>query len=1080
MSRIASCLLTLCALLGAVPVQAAALRADGLRCEYLENPLGIAVAQPRLTWGLASEAQGVVQAAYQILVASTAEKLAADQGDLWDTGKVDSRETALIPYGGKALGSRAQAHWKVRVWSKGEAEPSAWSAPALWTMGLLAPGDWSADWIGYDVADAAAPPVADSKVMDGTYWIWGTPGKFNESAPVGLSYFRRHFELPAGKKIAEAKLYGAADNLAEAVINGKKLENTNFGGFEGAKEADVAKLLQSGKNLLAMIANNTGDSANPAGLIASLVITLEDGQVIAVPSDGKWRVFAGADPGDWSNPTYDDAQWATAPETAPNGTAPWKKVSGPAPLNLPPPPYLRTEFQAGSGIKRATAYATALGVYELQINGQRVGENELAPGWQEFRKRVYYHTYDVTGLVRADGPNALGAILADGWYAGYIGFRLLTGMDRPREYYGGQPRLRVQLEIEYEDGRVERVVTNSDWKARYGPIRESDLLMGEVQDLRIDLGAWSSPRYDATAWQPVVAGGPQAEIAVQPHPGVPVREQENLPARSVNEIRPGVFIYDLGQNMVGRTRIRVHGKPGDVVQLRFAERLQDNGELYTTNYRKARCIDTFTLRGDAPEVLEPKFTFRGFQYVEISGVATPPAPGDVIGVVLNSDIVQSGTFECSEPLLNQLYHNIVWGQKGNYLEVPTDCPQRDERAGWTGDAQFFMPTAAYVSDVGAFFTKWLVDLIQDSQDKDGGFADIAPNLDLGHGTVAWGDAAMICTYYLYKYYGDTRVIADHYDNLVKGMDYLTRTSKKGIRTKLGYGDWLNKGGGAKDEVICTAYYAYLSGLMAEMAAVIGRDNDAAKYREQHQFVRDAFIDAFVAKDGKILDSSQTGYALAFTMDLLPKDRQAGAAKYFADEIKRFDMHLATGFIGTPRLLPALVNAGRRDIAYQLLLTKTYPSWLFQVTLGATTMWERWDGWTPDKGFQDPGMNSFNHYAFGAVGEFLFTDIGGIRNDSIGFRKVRIAPQPGGGLTWAKTSYDSIRGRIASNWKIEGERLTLEVTVPPNVDATVVVPTSDPKSITVSDPAHAQRNGDEPGGVAYTVGSGSYTFVSTLR
>ena len=1075
--------LWVCAVMAAIlsggAASAEGLAVGGLRCEYKVDPLGIEVAKPRLTWLLESDAQGAAQEAYQILVASTPELLAADKGDLWDSGKVESRETALVPYGGKALEARARCHWKVRAWEAGAKAPGAWSAPALWTMGLMGPEGWSAEWIGYDAPDPAAPAKAEEPVVfTKAFWIWGTPGKFQDNAPVGMNFFRKVVDLPQDKAIASAKLYLAADNSAEAYINGAKV-NGKADGFKNAAELDVTKKLTPGRNVIAVQAENSGDKANPAGMIAELVVAYADGSTLHIATDKTWKVAKANALGDWMRVDLDDSGWDNAPETVPNGSAPWGMLKGPGPLILPPPPYLRHEFAAKPGIKRATVYATALGLYELQINGQRVGEDVLTPGWTEFRKRVHYSTYDVTNLVKPDAQNCVGAILADGWYAGYIGFRLLVGMDRPRNYYGGEPRLRAQLEIEYDDGHIEKVVTNGDWKASYGPIREADLLMGEAQDLRLDNAGWSTPGYDAAAWQPVVTGT-DAKIAVEPHPGDPVRRQEELPAKTVKEIKPGVFIYDLGQNMVGHARVKAKGKAGDKVQLRFAERLENNGEMYTINYRKARCIDTFTLRGDQEETLEPKFTFRGFQYVEISGLQTPPAPGDVVGVVVNSDITQTGTFECSEPLLNQLFHNIVWGQKGNYLEVPTDCPQRDERAGWTGDAQFFIPTAAYIADVGAFFTKWLVDLVQDSQAADGGFADIAPNLDLGTGTVAWGDAAIICTYNIYKYYGDTRIIAQHYDNLNKGMDYLRKTSDNFIRKKLGYGDWLNKGGGAKDEVICTAYYAYLSGLMAEMGQAINRADDAARYRTQREQIKDAFIKAFVAPDGKILESSQTGYALAFTMDLLPEDRKAGAANYFAEEIKKFDMHLATGFIGTPRLLPGLVNAGKRDIAYQLLMTKTYPSWLFPVTLGATTMWERWDGWTPDKGFQDPGMNSFNHYAFGAVGEFLFTDVGGIRNDSVGFKEITIAPHPGGGLTYANTSYNSIRGKITSNWKIEGKTFTLEVVVPPNVTAKVRVPAADPSKVTNSDLAHAQPQAAEEGAAVFAVQPGRYTFGGEIE
>ncbi|MBI3118474.1 MAG: family 78 glycoside hydrolase catalytic domain, partial [Candidatus Hydrogenedentes bacterium] len=565
---------------------------------------------------------------------------------------------------------------------------------------------------------------------------------------------------------------------------------------------------------------------------------------------------------------------------------------------------------------------------------------------------------------------------------------------------------------------------------------------------------------------------------VQAHPGNAVEQFEEFPAQSMNEVQPGVYVYDLGQNMVGWARLKVKGEAGQRVQVRHAEMLQSDGSLYTVSLRKARAIDSYILSGHGAETLEPKFTFHGFRYVELTGLDKPPTPKDVVGVVLYSPLPQTGFFECSEPLLNQLYHNILWGQRGNYLEAPTDCPQRDERCGWTGDAQFFMPTSALVSDVSAFFTKWLVDLVQDAQLEDGSWADVAPNIGLGGGNVAWGDAAIICTYQMYRYYGDKRVLAQHYDYLMKGMQFLENSSENYIRKKLGYGDWLNLGGNAKDEVICTAYFAYLAGLMREMAEIIGRTPEAEHYAALEKNIKDAFVKNFIREDGSILDSSQTGYALAFTMDLIPDELKAKAAEHFQKEIERFDNHLATGFIGTPRLLPALSLAGKQDVAYQLLMNKTFPSWLFQVTLGATTMWERWDGWTPDKGFQDPGMNSFNHYAFGAVGEYLFTTVGGIQATAPGFSKIRIAPVPGGGLTWAKTRYDSIHGAIRSEWRIENGKFLLEVEIPANMEAVVELP-SGLTDVAASDTVLAKPLEGAARGTAFTIQSGVCRFEARI-
>jgi alpha-L-rhamnosidase len=1052
-----------------------------LRCEYRVNPLGIAVAQPRLTWELSGDAQDARQTAYQILVSNNRADLDADVGILWDSGKVVSDETVLIPYAGSPLGARLRCFWKVRVWDEAD-RPSAWSETAYWSMGLLDRADWQAQWIGYDAweEEHAKQPAPEPELpLQPAAWIWSGEGK-GVDAPAGARYFRRQF-LIEHVPVA-ARIFAAADNHCQLFVNGRELipGQGAIDGFRQVYALDATAALREGDNVIAIAAKNAGDAPNPAGVIALLEAVTEHGaHTLAHTGDGQWKVADQVSGEDWKRAGFDAGAWPAAKVVAAHGEAPWGAVPTKPPLVLPPAPYLRKEFTAARRLSRAMLYVSALGIHEVYLNGARVGEDWFAPGWTDYAKRIYYRSHEVTDLVRAGRQNALGVILADGWYAGYIGFRRLLNFDRPRNYYGGEPRLLAQLELEYENGEREVIATDESWRASYGEIREADLLMGEMRDLTRRMPGWDQPGYDAAAWSPVVVGAwPDAPL--QPHPGNPVRLHEVIPAVSVREYKPGIYVYDLGQNITGVARLTVRGPKGAELRVRHAERLDTDGGLYTANLREARATDRYILPGGTV-TLEPRFTFHGFQYVEVAGLESPPAPEAVQGLVLHSEIPQTGSFECSEPLLNQLFHNIVWGQKGNYLEIPTDCPQRDERLGWTGDAQFFMPTACYTADIGAFFTKWLVDLVQDAQFEDGKWGDIAPNIGLGGGAVAWGDAAIICTYQMYRYYGDTRIIQTHFDALVRGMDFLERTSRDFIRKDLGYGDWVNLGGGAKDEVICTAYYAYLAGLMAEMAAVIGHAERAAYYRQLHDNIRAAFVREFVGPDGKILDSSQTGYALAFTMDLIPEDRRAAAADRFVEEIAKFDHHLATGFIGTPRLLPALSKAGRRDVAYALLMNRDYPSWLFQVTLGATTMWERWDGWTPDKGFQTPGMNSFNHYAFGSVGEFLYSEIGGIQPLEPSFKKVRIAPKPGGGLTWAKTAYHSIRGSIRSDWRLENNRLMMEVTVPPNVTAEIHVPTQGKE---FARPADGQgpvpRHDPEESTAIYEVGGGTYAFSGEIR
>jgi alpha-L-rhamnosidase len=1080
---------------------AAALKVVNPRCEYKTNPLGIGEVWPRLSWVLEAtdpNARGLKQTGYEILVAGSKADLAADKGDLWSSGKVASEETIQIPYAGKPLASRQACWWKVRVWSSAPigaeaapdpaaiAEPSPWSDAQRFTIGLLDRGDWSAKWIGYDEPESAATTKAadDPVVLDRLQWTWTDeapdPAK---DAPAGDRYFARKVTVPEGKKVSRAELILAADDTFEVLVNGAK---AGAGGdFHRATVLDLTTLLHAGDNVVAIKVHN---DRGPAGLIGRIVFWVEGVPgTVGIDIDKTWK-FAKEKPDDWEKPTLAFDAWPAAKEFLVLGGPPWGTPQKMV-VSLPPPPMLRKPFTSDKPVKRAMLYASALGLYELHLNGEKVGDDLLAPGWTDFRKRVHFMTYDVTPMIKR-GDNALAALLGDGWYSGYVG-----GVGR-RGFFGPHPRLLAQLELEYEDGSTQRIVTDESWRAAYGPWREADLLMGASYDARRELLKWDEPGFNDAAWKapvvtdPAVSNGgtgapPVQKILLQPHPGNPVRAHESLPAKSIAEPSPGVFVFDLGQNMVGWTRLKLTGaERGQKITLRHAEMLNPDGSIYTTSLRSARATDTYIAKGDAAlETWEPKFTFHGFRYVEVRGLKEKPPLDTITGVVVHSDIARTGDFDSSSPLVDQLFHNIIWGQKGNYLEVPTDCPQRDERLGWTGDAQFFVKTAAYNFDVAAFFTKWLTDLIEDSQAADGSFADVAPDVLGGHGNVAWGDAAVICTYTIYKTYGDTRIIRAHYPALARYVEYLKKTATNNIRGQGAYGDWLNQGGGAKSEVIGTAYYHYVVKLMAAMAAAIDKNDDAVQWAKLSDDIAKTFARSFINADGSIKDSGQTGYALAFTMDLIPPDKRAQATQHFVEQIEKHDWHLATGFIGTPRLLPALTLAGKNDVAYRVFLADTFPSWLFQVKLGATTMWERWDGWTPDKGFQDPAMNSFNHYAFGAVGEWMYRTVAGIDTDGPAFKDITLRPEPNEGLTAASASYDSIRGKISASWKRdETGKLTVNFTIPPNTTATAYVPAKDSANITESNEIAAKQPGvkflwTERGAAVFKLDSGTYEFAA---
>ncbi len=755
---------------------------------------------------------------------------------------------------------------------------------------------------------------------------------------------------------------------------------------------------------------------------------------------------------------------------------------------LAPSPYLRKEFSLDRPVRRARLYTTARGVYELYLNGNRVGDDVLAPGWTDYDRRVQYQTYDVTPLL-AEGPNVLGAVIGDGWFAGFVGF----DPKHRGALYGPRPQLLAQLNVEYEDGTTESLATDGSWSCSTGPILFSDLLMGESYDARREMPGWAGLGFDDSGWYEVEAEEiGDTNLVAQPDEGVRVIEE--LEAKTVTEPESGHYVFDLGRNIVGWVRLEVEGEAGTKVTLRHAEALNPDGTVYTTNLRSARATDSYVLGGGGEEVYEPRFTFHGFRYVEVTGYPGEPPLGAVTGRVVHSATHPSGSFECSSPMVNKLQENIVWGQRGNFLSVPTDCPQRDERLGWTGDAQVFVRTAAFNMDVAAFFEKWMAD-VEDAQSPEGAFPDVAPLLsgsgliDLRWGAPAWGDAGVIVPWTIYRTYDDTRIVEIHYDAMARWMEYLYEANPDLIRkNRMGnnYGDWLSpKGDLTPKDLLATAYWAYDAKLMAEMAGATGRNEDAREYRDLHENIKAAFEEAYVSPDGRIKGDTQTGYLLALHMKLLPEDLRSSAAEHLVRTIEREDWHLTTGFAGVGYLCPVLTEAGYTEVAYRLLENETYPSWGYTVKNEATTIWERWDGWTEENGFQSPNMNSFNHYSLGSVGEWLYRYVAGIDldPDGVGYERILIRPRPGGSLTHASAEYDSVRGRISSSWRIEDGRFVLQVLIPPNTKATVHVPSTDDVSeggrpVREADGVEFVRAGEEE--TVLSVGSGRYEFEGRME
>ncbi|PKO14111.1 MAG: alpha-L-rhamnosidase [Chloroflexi bacterium HGW-Chloroflexi-10] len=761
------------------------------------------------------------------------------------------------------------------------------------------------------------------------------------------------------------------------------------------------------------------------------------------------------------------------------------------PRTSSPAPYLRKEFTLQKQIIAARLYSTAIGLYECHLNGVRVGNALLTPGWTDYSRRVQYQVYDVTELLQT-GPNAFGAILGDGWGVGHIAWL-------GRQHYADRPQLLAQIVVTCSDGTQEIITTDKSWKVTQGPILESDMLMGESYDARRELTNWAHPGCDAAAWWPVEIFADNGAVRVATN-GPAIKRQEVLRPINIHKI-PALkprWVFDMGQNMVGWVRLSIRGEKGTTITLRFAEALNPDGTLYTTNLRTARSTDYYTLKGGEPEIWEPRFTFHGFRYVEIQGFPGIPTKETITGVVFHSEMPSIGIFECSDPLINQLQHNIVWGQKGNFVDVPTDCPQRDERLGWTGDAQVFIRTAAFNLDVAGFFTKWARDLA-DAQYPNGVYPSVVPDLPswtIGEGGPAWADAGVICPWTIYQCYGDIRLLEEQYASMQRFIEFLSQTSRNGIRCYAEYtgwhgnGDWLaldgsdGREGGTSKELIGTAFFAYSSHLMANIAQILKKEADALRYNALSEEARAAFIRRYVHADGTIEGGTQTSYVLALEFGLLPQELRALAAAELVRNIRDQAYHLSTGFVGTPYINWVLSKAGHLNTAYALLKQTTWPSWLYSVTQGATTIWERWDGWTHDKGFQDPRMNSFNHYAYGAIGAWMYAVIGGIDidQDQPGYKHIVMHPQSGGGLTSATAELHSMYGIIRSAWSHKNDLFEWNIIVPANTTAAIYVPAKDVSQVMESSqPAESVPGVTflrmENGFAVFCLVSGTYNFSS---
>jgi len=1013
--------LTACLLAGPVHAEnLSPVRLYALTCEHLQNPVGIGIQQPRLSWKLRSDRTGEIQTAWQIRAASSGSGLNTNPPDLWDSGKIVSDQSVLVPWAGKPLASRSRVFWQVRIWDKG-GRPSPWSEVASFELGLLAPAtEWKGQWI---TADQPRYDIEQSALAK-SFWI-NAGSTAHQAAAV-----RFVLNLPADTTIRSAAIDVVADGLITVYVNGQPTRQ-GTSSRTAPLHAEVRTQLAPGKNIIAIgsaavrdaIRRDRGETGRNA-IAARGVIELENGRRIEFNTDDSWKAVV-APGNDWFAATFDDSAWPVATSLGPYATAPSKYSDN----TIGPGRYLRKNFTVKGLIARARLYATALGVYETSINGRRVNQDSvLDPGWTDYHKRVMVQTYDVTSLLVA-GENTVGAVLGDGWYAGRLGWMGLA-------QYGSRPVFNAQLEITYADGTQDIIATDNSWQAGPGEIIGSDAQWGEIIDARKAVPDWNQPAFKDSSW---------GDAVVEPH-GIALVPQLGPPVRRLLELAPpkitrwgDAWIVDFGQNLVGCVRLFAHGPAGTAITLRHAEMLNADGSLYTENLRPALATDTFILRG-APEreTFEPHFTFHGFRYVEITGYPGTLTADDLRGIVVGSDTPSTGTFECSNPDLNRLYENIVWGQRGNFLSVPTDCPQRDERMGWMGDAQVFAPTAARNADVAAFFAKWMVD-VDDGQGSSGDYADVSPRVARTQPAMpVWGDAGVIIPWVMYTAYGDRAFLADNYPFMVRWVEFSLRRSTNLILSG-GVGDHLAPQRTPAD-VVDTAYFANSARLVARAAALLGKTDDAAKYDKLFHDIADAFNQSFVSTNGIIKGDTQTAYLLALQFELLPENLRAVAARRLVEDVEQ-NGHLTTGFVGVGLICPTLTQIGRSDLAWQLVLTNTYPSWLFSVKNGATTIWERWDGWTPEHGFQDSAMNSFNHYSLGSVGAWFYSGAAGIQPDESnpGYKHFFLNPQFTTRLAQVKASLDSPYGLIASHWQVGNDQVLYDVTIPPNTTATLTLP-----------------------------------------
>ncbi|MBZ4033737.1 glycoside hydrolase family 78 protein [Flavobacterium sp. 17A] len=748
-------------------------------------------------------------------------------------------------------------------------------------------------------------------------------------------------------------------------------------------------------------------------------------------------------------------------------------------------PLLRKEFVIGKKVKSATAYITAHGLYEAQINGKKIGDKYFTPGWTSYKKRLQYQVYDVTNMFNT-GTNAIGVMLGSGWYRGYF------SLGNFKDIYGSDISLLFQLHITYTDGSTEIINSDNTWKSSTGAVRSSNIYEGEVIDARLEKNGYAMPGYNDKEWSGVVKQSFPKNILIGTYNESVTRHEKFIPQK-IFKTPKGEQVLDFGQNLVGWVTLKVKGEAGQKITVSHAEVLDKDGNFYTENLRIAKAQDIYILKGGNQETFEPHFTWHGFRYVKIEGYPGELKPEDFEACALYSNMEKTGSFTTNNELVNQLQHNIEWGLRGNFVDVPTDCPQRDERLGWVGDAQVFFRTASFLRGVNNFFVKWMKDLEAD-QFPDGSVTHVVPNVlaDFERGSSGWGDAATIIPWDMYLAYGDKRILETQYTSMKNWVNYIKSQSKNNLWTQgRQFGDWLfynvqddlfGDSAITNKYLIAQCFYAHSVQLLINTAEILGKTNDVAEYKILLGEIKNAFLNEYITPNGATVSDTQTSYVLALQFDMLPEKLRQQAAERLVANIKRYDTHLTTGFLGTPYLCHVLSRYNYTDLAFELLLQKTYPSWLYPVTKGATTIWERWDGIKPDGSFENADMNSFNHYAYGAIGDWMYRVVAGldIEGDGVGYKKIRIHPHIGGDLTNVSADYKTPYGKLSSHWEIKNGTLSLKTEIPANATAFIHIPAKSLDGISENGkPLSAIKEieiiGNEENGIVIKAGSGVYDF-----